>query len=127
MQRSSSMSTVENIIDDDDDNEDEEQQRIIPMINNRPIISRPSVNGSLGSMRKKAANRLSMDGFVSRKTPSYGFILKDQVTLDLSDSNEEQEIIQDNTSHLKLLLALEKSMSEGAHITQKLYIPKNLW
>lgn len=120
MQRSSSMSTVEILIDDDD-------EQIQPVINSRPILSRPSVNGGLGSMRKKAANRLSMDGFVTRKTPSYGFILKDQMTYDLTDNNEEQDIIEDSTGHLKLLLALEKSMLEGAHITQKLYIPKNLW
>lgn len=112
MQKSSSMTTVE-IVDDEEDE---------PALN-RPIISRPSVNGSLGSMRKKTANRLSMEGFVTRKTPSYGFILRDQMTYDVAD--EEGEI--EDTGHLKLLLALEKSMLEGAHITQKLYIPKNLW
>lgn len=119
MQRSSSMSTVETLLDEDElDNES------ATTVINRPIISRPSVNGSLGSMRKKAANRLSMDGFVSKKSsPSYGFILKDQI----NDIDKEQDFIIDDGGHLKLILALEKSMLEGAHITQKLYIPKNLW
>lgn len=114
MQRSSSMSTVEDV---------EKEDTPVNVVMARPIVSRPSVNGSLGSMRKKAANRLSMDGFVTRKTPSYGFILKDQMTYDTTD--EEAEI--EDTGHLKLLMAIEKSMLEGAHITQKLYIPKNLW
>ncbi|KAI7896505.1 uncharacterized protein EV154DRAFT_535727 [Mucor mucedo] len=114
MQRSSSMSTVEDV---------EKEDTPVNVVMARPIVSRPSVNGSLGSMRKKAANRLSMDGFVSRKTPSYGFILKDQMTYDMTDEEAELE----DTGHLKLLLAIEKSMLEGAHITQKLYIPKNLW
>lgn len=134
------------------------------MIINRPIISRPSVGG-LGSMRKKAANRLSMEGFAvgrvkeklsnSPGNHSYGFFLKDQIkptsageldyimddqsqqlqqtednhpsSMTRSSSLDDTSIMEDKQSHLKLLLALEKSMLEGAHITQKLYIPKNLW
>ncbi|GAA5816842.1 hypothetical protein MFLAVUS_010376 [Mucor flavus] len=130
MQRSSSMSTVETLLDDNDDDQDNNSTHTTgttPIIINRPIISRPSVNGSLGSMRKKAANRLSMDGFVSKKTPSYGFILKDQINTDLEYLVDKEDEIIDDGGHLKLILALEKSMLEGAHITQKLYIPKNLW
>lgn len=132
MQRSSSMSTVETLLDEN--NENQENDNPTTIIINRPIISRPSVNSSLGSMRKKAVNRLSMDGFISKKTPSYGFILKDDINyLNTQDQDEEQQDgeqqddIIDEGGHLKLILALEKSMLEGAHITQKLYIPKNLW
>ncbi|KAI9248966.1 hypothetical protein EDC94DRAFT_528044 [Helicostylum pulchrum] len=128
MQRSSSMSTVETLLDDNDDQDnDSTHTAATTIIINRPIISRPSVNGSLGSMRKKAANRLSMDGFASKKTPSYGFILKDQISTDMEYLIDKEDEIIDDGGHLKLILALEKSMLEGAHITQKLYIPKNLW
>lgn len=178
MQRSSSMSTVDTISSPTEEKQHKQQKEVITidttpsshsqtypaqMIVNRPIISRPSVGG-LGSMRKKAANRLSMDGFtISRakeklsNSPStgsstYGLFLKDHIKpaaaddmeyiMDNStathdevspnmDSNEDdlsvEENRQSNNSHLKLLLALEKSMLEGAHITQRLYIPKSLW
>ncbi|CAO3626534.1 unnamed protein product [Mucor fragilis] len=183
MQRSSSMSTVETIsspteaeqhkqhhhhqsreaISIDTTPPSHSQTYPAQMIVNRPIISRPSVGG-LGSMRKKAANRLSMDGFtISRakeklsNSPSagsstYGSFLKDHiqpvaaddmeyimdnstaiqddVAPQLDSSNEDlslQDSKQSSSSHLKLLLALEKSMLEGAHITQRLYIPKSLW
>ncbi|KAK4515964.1 uncharacterized protein ATC70_010924 [Mucor velutinosus] len=182
MQRSSSMSTVETIsspteveqhkqhhhqpreaISIDTTPPSHSQTYPAQMIVNRPIISRPSVGG-LGSMRKKAANRLSMDGFtISRakeklsNSPSagsntYGNFLKDHIQPVAADdleyimdsstaiqddvlpqsnsSNEDlslQNSKQSSSSHLKLLLALEKSMLEGAHITQRLYIPKSLW
>lgn len=183
MQRSSSMSTVDTIasptetdqhkqhhpreamiIDTTPPSHSHSQTYPAQMIVNRPIISRPSVGG-LGSMRKKAANRLSMDGFtISRakeklsNSPSagsntYGSFLKDHIQpvaaddmeyiMDNStaiqddvsphlDSSNEDVSLQDtkqstSSSHLKLLLALEKSMLEGAHITQRLYIPKSLW
>ncbi|OAD03408.1 hypothetical protein MUCCIDRAFT_110267 [Mucor lusitanicus CBS 277.49] len=180
MQRSSSMSTVDTIaspteVDQHKHHPPREAMTIdttppshsqtypAQMIVNRPIISRPSVGG-LGSMRKKAANRLSMDGFtISRakeklsNSPSagsntYGNFLKDHIqpvaaddmeyimdnstavqddaSPHLDSSNEEislQDSKQSGSSHLKLLLALEKSMLEGAHITQRLYIPKSLW
>lgn len=134
MQRSSSMSTVETItsplspISDSDkplpltEDVDPSSQPYPPqMLMNRPIVSRPSVGG-LGSMRRKAANRLSMEGFIrkDKSNGTYGFLIKDHP--------DELEVEQpNNTSQLKLLFALEKSMTEGAHITQKLYIPKNLW
>jgi hypothetical protein len=164
MQRSSSMSTVETLFGDE---ENEQQKAVIvqhqqqpsppppPLIINRPIISRPS----LGSMRKKAANRLSMDAFTLKKSGgavnssgsspnSYGLFLKDEMDYDHRDMphhptsstvqqyqqqyHQEQQHQQEfaaveSSGHLKLLLALEKSMLEGAHITQRLYIPKNLW
>lgn len=177
MQRSSSMSTMDNIIATHEIDEEEGKIHVSshqpappppPLIINRPIVSRPSVGGSLGSMRKKAANRLSMEGLVSRNrhhgnSNSYGFVLKDQIQatpqeleyateqqyqqqsqpFERSDSyssngqsammddavflDDQQHQQQQANSHLKLILALEKSMTEGAHITQKLYIPKNLW
>lgn len=192
MQRSSSMSTVDTIASTTVATTEEIQDQQIPvapvierkpsvmtidttptptsqqyppqMIINRPIISRPSVGG-LGSMRKKAANRLSMEGFVvgrvkeklsnSPSNHSYGLFLKDQIkpasagdldymmddqpqhpqqpdddnqsSVTRNSSFEDASMVEDKQSHLKLLLALEKSMLEGAHITQKLYIPKNLW
>lgn len=178
MQRSSSMTTVDTISSTAEEQQHKPQKEAITidttpsphsqtypaqMIVNRPIISRPSVGG-LGSMRKKAANRLSMDGFtISRakeklsNSPStgsstYGLFLKDQIKPAAADdmeyimnnstathdevsshidSNEDDLSVEENrqlnNSHLKLLLALEKSMLEGAHITQKLYIPKSLW
>ncbi|KAF1799040.1 hypothetical protein FB192DRAFT_1287248 [Mucor lusitanicus] len=131
MQRSSSMSTAMTI---DTTPPSHSQTYPAQMIVNRPIISRPSVGG-LGSMRKKAANRLSMDGFtISRakeklsNSPSagsntYGNFLKDHIQPEISLQDSKQS----GSSHLKLLLALEKSMLEGAHITQRLYIPKSLW
>lgn len=180
MQRSSSMSTMDNIIAAHEIDEEEGKIHVSshqpappppPLIINRPIVSRPSVGGSLGSMRKKAANRLSMEGLVNRNrhhgnSNSYGFVLKDQIqaspqemeyateqhyqqqsqpfersdshssngqsammddTVLLDDQQQQQQQQQQANSHLKLILALEKSMTEGAHITQKLYIPKNLW
>ncbi|CAO0802465.1 unnamed protein product [Mucor circinelloides] len=184
MQRSSSMSTVETISSPTEVEQHKQQyhhhqpreaitidttppshSQAYPaqMIVNRPIVSRPSVGG-LGSMRKKAANRLSMDGFtISRakeklsNSPStgsnaYGSFLKDHIQpvaaddmeyiIDNStaiqndvsphlDSSNDNLLLEDtkqpSSSHLKLLLALEKSMLEGAHITQRLYIPKSLW
>lgn len=105
--RSSSMSTVESL--------DEEQQ---------PTKVRTS---AIGSMRKKTVNRLSVEGLVGRKSagythstgsPSFGHFLKDQ-TQDTEEVKEHQQ--------LKLLLALEKSMQQGAYVTKKLYIPKSLW
>ncbi|KAI8637740.1 hypothetical protein BD408DRAFT_447348 [Parasitella parasitica] len=179
MQRSSSMSTVDTIASPTEEQQQQKPQREpiaidtapsshsqtypAQMIVNRPIISRPSVGG-LGSMRKKAANRLSMDSFaISRardklsSSPStgnstYGLFLRDHIQPVVA---EDMEYIMDNStaiydetsshldlnedgisvdehrhfssSHLKLLLALEKSMLEGAHITQRLYIPKSLW
>lgn len=127
MQRSSSMSTVETMtspLSPLSDNQQEEDidpsTQIYPphMLINRPIVSRPSIG--LGSMRRKAANRLSIEGFTvgRQKVMNQGFL-----------QSEEQSPSQysDHASQLKLLFALEKSMFEGAHITQKLYIPKNLW
>jgi hypothetical protein len=177
MQRSSSMSTVDTVSNEEspdqqipvtavierkpsmmsiDTTPPTSQQYPPQMIINRPVLSRPSVGG-LGSMRKKAAHRLSMEGFAvgrakeklsnSPSNHSYGFFLKDQIKpatasdldyiMDDSQQTEDdhqlttrtsfEDLIEDKQSHLKLLLALEKSMLEGAFITQKLYIPKNLW
>ncbi|CEP11734.1 hypothetical protein [Parasitella parasitica] len=179
MQRSSSMSTVDTIASPTEEQQKQKPQREpiaidtapsshsqtypAQMIVNRPIIGRPSVGG-LGSMRKKAANRLSMDGFaISRardklsSSPStgnstYGLFLRDHIqpvaaedmeyimdnstaiyneSLSHLDSNENGLLVDEHryssSSHLKLLLAFEKSMLEGAHITQRLYIPKSLW
>ncbi|KAG0743754.1 hypothetical protein G6F57_008786 [Rhizopus arrhizus] len=98
--RSSSMSTVETL--------DEEQE-----------IHHP--------IRKKTVDRLSMEDIVERKlsayeqsntSPSFGYFLKDQ-TKDKDDLREHQ--------NLTLILALEKSMRQGAYITKRLYIPKSLW
>ncbi|KAG1057036.1 hypothetical protein G6F43_001108 [Rhizopus delemar] len=107
--RSSSMSTVETLVED------------------QPKYPTKLLASSIGSIRKKAVNRLSMEGIVGRKnstyihsngSPSFGHFLKDQ-TKDTDDLKEHQ--------HLELILALQKSMQQGAYITKKLYIPKSLW
>jgi hypothetical protein len=46
--------------------------------------------------------------------------------LQQDDINTDEQP-QDNGTYLGLLFALEKSIIEGAHITQRLYIPRNLW
>ena len=146
MHRSTSMSTVDpslfpdHMHDDEVELMDNETIPVVekstplppPLIIHRPLVSRPSVGNSLGSMRKKAANRLSMEGLIRNKNttptgtsgPIYGLFLKDQV-----ETNDAYDILDDmdNQGHLKLLFAIERSMLEGAHITQRLYIPKNLW
>ncbi|KAG1094110.1 hypothetical protein G6F42_018818 [Rhizopus arrhizus] len=56
--------------------------------------------------------------------------IQNDVSPHLDSSNDNlllEDTKQPSSSHLKLLLALEKSMLEGAHITQRLYIPKSLW
>ncbi|KAI8082651.1 uncharacterized protein B0P05DRAFT_570871 [Gilbertella persicaria] len=183
MQRSSSMSTVETLGSHVDPSiassiEEEQEEAIVPeeeyrhpitidtsqQTISRPGFIRPSISG-LGSMRKKAVNRLSMEGFVGRNkdkiasSPSNGssfsIFLKDPIKpaaeSDCMDTNHiavsyQQPHYEDsmsnqyngnrrpssashqlNGNHLKLLLAIEKSMIEGAHVTQRLYIPKNLW
>ncbi|KAI8884795.1 hypothetical protein K501DRAFT_332465 [Backusella circina FSU 941] len=117
----------------------------------RPVIARPAAG--LGSIRRKAANRLSrssMDG-PSRKDKSsavFSLFLKDSPKQDadmdyIGDNHTQMMDQQDpsldanvsnikpgtefDSSPLKLLLSLEKSMIEGGYITQRLYIPKNLW
>jgi hypothetical protein len=118
----------------------------------RPVIARPAAG--LGSIRRKAANRLSRSSMdpPSRKDKSsavFSLFLKDSqkqdVDMDYIGDNHTQMMdpqdpsldanhvsnIQPGTevdaSPLKLLLSLEKSMVEGGYITQRLYIPKNLW
>lgn len=151
--RSSSMSNVEAIISHDEQQLDSDSctpPQIYPpqMIINRPVTSRPAMGG-LGSMRRKAVHRLSMDSFIMGRnkdklalSPSvgsdvYDFFLKNQTTGTSNEKqqdelNPEEEFSKKDSStvkhsYLKLLIALEKSMLEGAHITPKLYIPKNLW
>ncbi|CAO3668935.1 unnamed protein product [Rhizopus stolonifer] len=106
--RSSSISTIETLSDD-----------------HQPKHQQPT--RLLGSIRKKAGNRLSVEGLVGRKSttyvhsngsPSFGHFIKDQ-TKDTEDVKEHQ--------NLELILALEKSMQQGAYITKNLYIPKSLW
>ncbi|KAG0750182.1 hypothetical protein G6F57_003873 [Rhizopus arrhizus] len=87
--RSSSMSTVETLVED------------------QPKYPTKLLASSIGSIRKKAVNRLSMEGIVGHQTK------------DTDDLKEHQ--------HLELILALQKSMQQGAYITKKLYIPKSLW
>ncbi|KAI8884669.1 hypothetical protein K501DRAFT_322833 [Backusella circina FSU 941] len=104
----------------------------------RPPIPRP---GGLGSMRKKAANRLSrssMDsgGSIRKDKAVFGLFIKEAASqkheISSMDYIENRQSIEDeqvtlDSKHLKLIFALEKSMNEGGHITQNLYIPKNLW
>jgi hypothetical protein len=118
----------------------------------RPVIARPAAG--LGSIRRKAANRLSRSSMdlPSRKDKSsavFSLFLKDSQKQDVDmdyigdnhtqmmdpqdpslDSNNVSNIqpgTEFDSSPLKLLLSLEKSMVDGGYITQRLYIPKNLW
>ncbi|KAI9487184.1 MAG: hypothetical protein EXX96DRAFT_605175 [Benjaminiella poitrasii] len=152
MQRSSSMITTSESISSPEDTELSATARIVSM--SRPIINRPSVGG-LGSMRRKAINRLSIEGFsvnrnrdkLSQSPGNYGHFIRDQIKpatagdvdyMEVTKKNNNQHELQEDAltenestenghSQLRLLLALEKSMLEGAYITQKLYIPKALW
>ncbi|KAI8357880.1 hypothetical protein EDC96DRAFT_445955 [Choanephora cucurbitarum] len=117
MQRSSSISTVEN------------NKHPISINTTQPAItSRPFVV-DLGSLRRRATNRVSADTSVERSNSiktvdspasasTFSFFMKDSVSTKSDTSNGE---------YLSLLLILEKSMIEGAHMTHRLYIPKNLW
>ncbi|KAI9253596.1 hypothetical protein BY458DRAFT_558972 [Sporodiniella umbellata] len=105
--RTSSLSTIDTVSDD------------------QPKTQQP--NRLLGSIRKKAANRLSVEGLVNRKSatyvpsndgPLFGHFIKDQ-TKNLDEIKGHH--------NLELILAIEKSMQQGAYITKNLYIPKSLW
>ncbi|KAI7901954.1 uncharacterized protein BX663DRAFT_513037 [Cokeromyces recurvatus] len=162
MQRSSSMIAPEPVPSVSSPQEDSLLSTSPPHQLTRSVIARPSVGGSLGSMRRKAINRLSIEGFsMSRNKDKlshspgnhshYGYFIKDQIkpvtTNDIDylettkrtlyDDNQEEkendspfvnnEFTNVDNNRFGLLFALEKSMLEGAYITQKLYIPKALW
>jgi hypothetical protein len=150
MRRSSSMTTVEttasledhrrNITDTTSDFDDTSStastapSTIINVPIMRPPIPRP---GGLGSMRKKAAHRLSrssMDGSMRKDKAVFGLFIKESQKQEISSmdyietrSSIQEDLVSLESNHLRLMFALEKSMNEGGHITQHLYIPKNLW
>ncbi|KAI8374578.1 uncharacterized protein BYT42DRAFT_576843 [Radiomyces spectabilis] len=111
----------------------------------RPLVSRQS--SGLGSVRRKAQNRLSrssMDGSgrKDKGSPIFGLFLKDimpsrptyEVTADYLDRHTMSDVPESETvtpskcaRPLKLILSLESSMVQGGYVTDHLYIPKNLW
>ncbi|KAI8984572.1 hypothetical protein BDF20DRAFT_801399, partial [Mycotypha africana] len=91
------------------------------------VLSRPSLNSGLGSMRRKAANRLSMDGLMGKNNTASSTINNHPTMAATTAMTPIAKNASYSQQYLKLLLAIERSMSEGAYLTQKLYIPKNLW
>ena len=182
MQRSSSISTVESTgsyaspsIDYSIEEEEEEYKMTIdkqsaeqgskhPISINTSqpaIASRPFVV-DLGSLRRRATNRVSADTSVERSNSiktvdspasasTFSFFMKDSVSTksdtcsymeyqhdlqyhqgdEISSYHSNQrgsvDSCEPDGDYLSLLLILEKSMIEGAHMTHRLYIPKNLW
>ncbi|KAI8992477.1 hypothetical protein BDB01DRAFT_847846 [Pilobolus umbonatus] len=108
MTRSLSMNTIDKSISEFDDYNQETSPTTdyIPMRRN---LTQPISEQSMDGMDLSQENRLSRSNYIN----------DEQVSPNNVQYNE--------TSHMKLLMALEKSMYEGAHITYKLYIPKNLW
>lgn len=158
IQRSSSMSNIEAIVSQDDQDSEPDEQLCTPpqiyppqMIINRPVVS-PGAGG-LGSIRRKAVHRLSIDSFTlgrnkekvslspSVVSDAYDFFLKSQADDNNVSQQQQHEFNTENEinskqlhephtvkhNYLKLLFTLEKSMIEGAYITARLYVPKNLW
>ncbi|KAI8384139.1 hypothetical protein BD560DRAFT_189582 [Blakeslea trispora] len=177
MQRSSSISTVESTgsyaapsIDYSIEEEEEEyrmtaNEQLSEQDSKHPIsidtsqstiTNRPFVV-DLGSLRRRATNRVSVETSVGRSNSiktvtsptaasTFSFFMKDSASYteyqhdpsspyrddDMmsnyhSNRRESSESCQADGNYLGLLLILEKSMLEGAHITHRLYIPKNLW
>ncbi|OBZ88049.1 hypothetical protein A0J61_03900 [Choanephora cucurbitarum] len=164
MQRSSSISTVESAgsyaspsIDYSIEEEEEEYKMTIdkqsaeqgskhPISINTSqpaIASRPFVV-DLGSLRRRATNRVSADTSVERSNSiktvdspasasTFSFFMKDsyhqgdEISSYHSNQRGSVDSCEPDGDYLSLLLILEKSMIEGAHMTHRLYIPKNLW
>ncbi|KAI9269253.1 hypothetical protein BDA99DRAFT_346724 [Phascolomyces articulosus] len=120
-------------------------------------VSTSGGSAGFNSVRKKSANRLSrvsMDGastmrrgHTSNATPLLGLFMRSQNANDnessmdyfghnsnsrigmaySTDSVMPMETSNSQQPPLRLVLSIEKSMDQGAYITPRLYIPKNMW
>ncbi|KAI9271416.1 hypothetical protein BY458DRAFT_533472 [Sporodiniella umbellata] len=75
---------------------------------------------------KKTVERLSLDDLPRRKSSAYEHNNSFSFSYFLKDQTQNAEPVREDRN-LTLIWALEKSMQNGAYITDNLYIPRSLW